>query len=449
MTPRAAVRAPHRPARARLRRRLPVARRSIPPTCRGATRSRSQPWVSYARDRRPHAACRDVRREGGRRGRRRAPTSRSRCSPASTTRSATSTSTPARRAASPTASAIRRSGSSAACATATTLPRHQGFEDSDDDGILDKDDACPNEAEDEDGFQDSDGCPEPDNDEDGIPDGARRVPRAPRRRAHDGCPAKTYVKIEDGKIYIFGKVQFATGSDRIDKRSEPLLDQIGQALDANPQVKHIRIEGHTDNVGGTSINQRLSERARGRRSRQALEQARRRRRSADDPRLRRDPTDRAEQGRRPAARRTAASSSSSREVSNEARHRCIAASLVASAVRHTPRRRSRRHRVRPAALRRRADDRPARPTTPTSSNERDLVGDANGARRPARVRRAVPLPADPARRGSGARRRRSTRTRGAWSSISTAICATYELLIARRRHRRRAPARCRCSRTTP
>jgi outer membrane protein OmpA-like peptidoglycan-associated protein len=136
--------------------------------------------------------------------------------------------------------------------------RRQGFDDSDRDGVLDKDDRCPGEPEDEDGFEDDDGCPDPDNDEDGIPDAQDECPEIRGDRSHDGCPAKTYVKIEGGRIYIFGKVQFATSSARIDRRSEPLLDQIAQALEANPGVG-IRIEGHTDNVGGTRLNQRLSE----------------------------------------------------------------------------------------------------------------------------------------------------------------------------------------------
>ncbi len=138
-------------------------------------------------------------------------------------------------------------------------PRHEGFEDTDGDGILDKDDKCRDQPEDEDGFQDEDGCPDPDNDQDGIPDSQDECPELAGDRAHDGCPAKTYVKIENGKVYIFGKVQFATGSAHIDRRSEPLLDQIGQALVANPQVGKIRVDGHTDNVGGTGINQKLSE----------------------------------------------------------------------------------------------------------------------------------------------------------------------------------------------
>src|SRR5262249_33229658 len=70
------------------------------------------------------------------------------------------------------------------------------------------------------------------------------------------CPAKTYVRIENGKLVIFGKVQFHTGSARITKTSDPLLDQIAEGLNANPQVKHVLIEGHTDNIGPPGLNQR-------------------------------------------------------------------------------------------------------------------------------------------------------------------------------------------------
>jgi outer membrane protein OmpA-like peptidoglycan-associated protein len=64
--------------------------------------------------------------------------------------------------------------------------------DSDGDGVLDKDDLCPGEREDRDGFQDEDGCPDPDNDRDGIPDSADRCrDRAEDHdgfRDEDGCP---------------------------------------------------------------------------------------------------------------------------------------------------------------------------------------------------------------------------------------------------------------------
>jgi outer membrane protein OmpA-like peptidoglycan-associated protein len=87
------------------------------------------------------------------------------------------------------------------------------------------------------------------------------------------------VKIEDGKIFIFGKVQFRSGSAVIDRNSEPLLDQIAQGLNANSQVKHVRIEGYTDNVGDPRINQKLSE-ARANSVKEALE-----RRHVDSDRL--------------------------------------------------------------------------------------------------------------------------------------------------------------------
>jgi outer membrane protein OmpA-like peptidoglycan-associated protein len=139
-------------------------------------------------------------------------------------------------------------------------PRHQGFEDSDHDGVPDKDDKCRDEPEDEDGYQDEDGCPEPDNDGDGIPDARDECPDVPGDAEHDGCPAKTYVRVENGRIFIFGKVQFRTGSDQIDKRSEPLLYQISEALKENPWVGKLRIDGHTDNVGDPKTNFELSNR---------------------------------------------------------------------------------------------------------------------------------------------------------------------------------------------
>jgi outer membrane protein OmpA-like peptidoglycan-associated protein len=138
-------------------------------------------------------------------------------------------------------------------------PERQGFGDSDNDGVLDKDDQAPYEPEDYDGYRDDDGAPDPDNDGDGIPDEDDECPELTGDATHRGCPAKTYVKIDNGQIFIFGKVQFHSGSTEIDRNSEPLLDQIAQALDANPQIRKVRIEGHTDNVGGTATNQKLSD----------------------------------------------------------------------------------------------------------------------------------------------------------------------------------------------
>ena len=64
--------------------------------------------------------------------------------------------------------------------------------DDDHDGIMNKDDKCPEQPEDKDGFQDADGCPDSDNDNDGIPDSADKCPNAPEDKDGfqdaDGCP---------------------------------------------------------------------------------------------------------------------------------------------------------------------------------------------------------------------------------------------------------------------
>jgi len=74
--------------------------------------------------------------------------------------------------------------------------------DHDHDGIPDKEDKCPNAAEDHDGFEDEDGCPDLDNDKDGIPDLQDRCPNDPEDGKppypHDGCPANKRDSDGDG-----------------------------------------------------------------------------------------------------------------------------------------------------------------------------------------------------------------------------------------------------------
>ncbi|MEZ4460556.1 MAG: OmpA family protein [bacterium] len=64
--------------------------------------------------------------------------------------------------------------------------------DVDQDGIDDRDDACPQEPEDLDGFEDADGCPDDDNDGDGIQDRADKCPQDAedfdQLDDRDGCP---------------------------------------------------------------------------------------------------------------------------------------------------------------------------------------------------------------------------------------------------------------------
>jgi outer membrane protein OmpA-like peptidoglycan-associated protein len=64
--------------------------------------------------------------------------------------------------------------------------------DNDHDGLVDARDKCPNDAEDIDGFQDDDGCPDPDNDQDGVPDAKDKCPSEAEDhdgfQDDDGCP---------------------------------------------------------------------------------------------------------------------------------------------------------------------------------------------------------------------------------------------------------------------
>jgi len=137
--------------------------------------------------------------------------------------------------------------------------------DNDADGYVDTQDKCPMEPEDMDGFEDGDGCPEPDNDRDGFLDQDDKCPNEPETRNgikdDDGCPdkAKGPVKIVHGKITA-PPVHFATGKDRILKKSFKTLDMVADVFLQNPWVKKVRVEGHTDNRGRAKSNLELSKR---------------------------------------------------------------------------------------------------------------------------------------------------------------------------------------------
>lgn len=164
--------------------------------------------------------------------------------------------------------------------------------DQDNDGIPDAIDACPTVPEDKDGREDTDGCPEDepvvDSDKDGIPDVADGCPEAPGPEQLDGCPDRDGdqipdqvdkcpdvmgtpdlagcpppeeeepVVLESERIRIKNQILFEFGSNRIDPRSFPMLDEVAKVLADNPKVGPVLIEGHTDNVGPKAFNLDLS-----------------------------------------------------------------------------------------------------------------------------------------------------------------------------------------------
>jgi len=134
--------------------------------------------------------------------------------------------------------------------------------DRDGDGIPDLADKCPDEPEDKDGIDDFDGCPEDDADNDGIPDTKDACPKEPGQPDPDpkknGCPR--FIHLEGGMVRVLQQVHFATGSATILPDSFPMLMEIAQLLKANPTIKKMRIEGHTDSHGGADYNLDLSKR---------------------------------------------------------------------------------------------------------------------------------------------------------------------------------------------
>jgi outer membrane protein OmpA-like peptidoglycan-associated protein len=143
----------------------------------------------------------------------------------------------------------------------TPHPTGSSYADRDGDGVPDFSDRCPREAEDHDGFQDDDGCPDHDNDRDGIADDDDECPdeaEDPGGGARDGCPdGEAYYR--DDRIVIRGKIQFETGSARLKAKSGRLIDHVAAILRDHPEIHHVRVEGHTDEVGPAMTNRQLSE----------------------------------------------------------------------------------------------------------------------------------------------------------------------------------------------
>src|SRR5262249_60370358 len=106
--------------------------------------------------------------------------------------------------------------------------------DTDQDGIRDDIDKCPNEPEDKDGFEDADGCPDPDNDQDGILDVNDKCPNEPGPPP-DGCPKKyQLVVVTKTKIEIKQTIYFDFDKATIKPISFPLLNDLPHPLNTNP-----------------------------------------------------------------------------------------------------------------------------------------------------------------------------------------------------------------------
>lgn len=141
------------------------------------------------------------------------------------------------------------------CPNEKGVVRYQGcpVPDTDGDGINDEEDKCPNEK----GVARYQGCPVPDRDKDGVNDEEDKCPDLPGVVANNGCPeitAEVKKRIDVAARNIF----FVTGSAKLLAKSNKSLDDVAKLMNEDANLK-LDIEGHTDNTGKPASNQVLSE----------------------------------------------------------------------------------------------------------------------------------------------------------------------------------------------
>jgi outer membrane protein OmpA-like peptidoglycan-associated protein len=66
--------------------------------------------------------------------------------------------------------------------------------------------------------------------------------------------------VRNGHLALLAQVQFAHDKATILPVSAPLLDEVATVLRETPDIRKVRIEGHTDSHGKPAYNRRLSQR---------------------------------------------------------------------------------------------------------------------------------------------------------------------------------------------
>src|SRR5690606_33641974 len=107
------------------------------------------------------------------------------------------------------------------------------------------------------GPKENNGCPWPDTDGDGVLDKDDKCPEVKGTVANNGCPELTEEHAAQLKQYA-KTILFKTGKSSFQKQTYPVLNSIVSILKEYPDAK-FTIEGHTDSTGGKALNQKLSE----------------------------------------------------------------------------------------------------------------------------------------------------------------------------------------------
>ncbi|MBL4604581.1 MAG: OmpA family protein [Flavobacteriaceae bacterium] len=168
-----------------------------------------------------------------------------------------------------------------ACPNVAGLAALNGCPDADADGIADKDDMCPNDKgtkanngcpdTDGDGIVDKDdkcatvagpsangGCPWPDTDGDGVLDKDDNCKNEAGPASNNGCPEPVISEVAEKKMGEFAKtILFNSGRSTFKKGVSDKLNGIVKIMQEFSKATFV-VEGHADNTGGVSLNEKLS-----------------------------------------------------------------------------------------------------------------------------------------------------------------------------------------------
>ncbi|WP_157231851.1 immunoglobulin-like domain-containing protein [Hyalangium minutum] len=130
--------------------------------------------------------------------------------------------------------------------------------DTDGDGLVDEEDACPTEP----GPVERQGCPIRDRDNDTVEDREDNCPDEFGSPDNQGCPPeeKQLVVIQHDRIKINDTIYFNFDKATIQPRSFPLLNQVARVILEHPEIISVSVEGHTDGQGSADYNRGLSQR---------------------------------------------------------------------------------------------------------------------------------------------------------------------------------------------
>ncbi len=130
--------------------------------------------------------------------------------------------------------------------------------DSDHDGVPDYLDLCPNTPRI--AKVDVSGCPI-DSDHDGVPDYEDNCPNTPPGTKVDtlGCPIVSAAPAQSiqNKVILNVSTNFKFRSTKLTPNAEKILSKLAEMMNNNPQTKW-KIIGYTDNIGSKSINKKVS-----------------------------------------------------------------------------------------------------------------------------------------------------------------------------------------------